>query len=384
MQFFQLAAPLVVQPLRDLLVQSGALVADGAGGAAAPPARSRIQLTRRLIVWQNNFSARVLDGTASEYTFAPAQKPPRKKAAGGLAAASGPQPLADAENDAGDDSEVDLEGWLEFFMEAEGDPLYGDPEAVPEEVEEELGAAKAEDPEERLLGEFGDVDADEENEAGGAAPAPADGAAIFAEDYAPPNMTELRDEIAAKRKACFLAERRANVQSPETHPMKNGVISLIEREDRVQFVRWEKIAGEVRPIHLDELQRVKTVLFFDRKDVIKLSEVAHRVLIRDTGVEMRKTIGGKRERPPMEEWALLLKDKAEIRAFCGPYTRDGCKEECVLCHGHLTAAYKAPPHVDYYKCRQCLTPWHRICAKALDEAVSFDAFVCHLCELSSA
>eukprot|EP00959_Pyramimonas_sp_CCMP1952_P181330 3791499-Pyramimonas_sp.AAC.1 len=107
----------------DVLLRSGCLLADAAGGAANPATRTQITLRRRCVAWEQNFTARVLEGAEMELTFNPAKKPPnRKNRPAPPRGAGGPGALGDAgvggagadagdvEGEGADDAE--LEAWL--------------------------------------------------------------------------------------------------------------------------------------------------------------------------------------------------------------------------------------------------------------------------------
>eukprot|EP00959_Pyramimonas_sp_CCMP1952_P008062 168729-Pyramimonas_sp.AAC.1 len=158
-------------------------------------------------------------------------------------------------------------------------------------------------------------------------------------------MEDVRRASRENRRAFELAARRANVQAPDTHPMKHGVISLIEADGRVMFVRWDAIPRQGRQIHLDEQKRVKTLIFY-AAPVLTPLDGPHKVLARDTGVAMVKTVGGMKERPPMAEWALHLQYHAEVQAYCGPRFPKDVRGNCALCDGHLKDAFKLPPMGD--------------------------------------
>ena len=385
--------------MHELLVESGCLCSGAASGAGAPEAVRRLRLRRRRAAWQpQTFTAIIIQGSGpDEFTFAPAAPPkpkrtPRRPADAGAAGDGALAPIAapgggddDAPGDlgagggGGAGAELDLDAAMADFLDELGvDGFDGD---VEEEVAEAvLGAEGAEHPEERLLDECGVGDAADDavpDDGGGEGP---DGVAggLFVDGYVAPDMEDVRRASRGSRRAFELASKTANVQAPSTHPMKHGVISLIEADGRVMFVRWDTVPGEGRQIHLDAQQRVKTLIFY-AAPVLKPLGGPHRVLARDTGVAMVKTTGGTKERPPMTEWALVLKYHAEVQAHCGPRLPNDVKGNCALCDGHLKEAFKLPPMGDLFVCTICLVPWHRCCAQACDADVTFEPFQCDMC-----
>ena len=166
--------------------------------------------------------------------------------------------------------------------------------------------------------------------------------------------------------------------------MSHGVISLVTTTERPFFIRWDQTFGQGREIHLDEHERVKTLVFYAAPR-ITMAETPMEVVIRDVGVRMVVTSGGRAERPQMPGWALRLKDHAQINMFCGPRAREQTPEGCVVCNDSLNEEYEAPPFGDYYCCTLCHAGWHHACARTIGGSPNrtLDPFLCPVCEADS-
>ena len=197
-----------------------------------------LRLRRRKATWQpQSFTAVILHGSIDEFTFSPAKLPPRRRRprppppAPGGAAGDGdgaPAPLAAPEGGDGDPGdEMNLDADMEDMLDRMGFGVEfheGDA-AADEEAEVELGAAEAEEPEERLLDEHVIADADDDGGGSDCDEAPDGGCGndgLFVDGYAATNMVNVRIASLQSRREFDLAFKTANVQGLTRTPSSTG------------------------------------------------------------------------------------------------------------------------------------------------------------------
>ena len=356
-RYFSLTQPLETMPLRDFLQQQGACHPRQEGGQPAGKRQRReprqLDLVRETLVWNSVARADVVAHSKLCVQLTP--RAPRPKAAPGE---------AEEEEDPFDKRVI------EEFEKALGELIEmgeaGESEAlVATGLDDQL-----EEPEDAVLEESGHADEPEEPDP------PADPRPRY--DAGHGLVEPVKIAVQACMERLRDARRYADVQSPATHPMRHGVISMIRREGAIMFIRWTTRPGKCRQIHLDSLDRVKTVGPVPELD---LNGQAYDVLIRDTlAIMIQTTAGG---RPHMTPWALTLRRYYEMQLFQGPFPPNAM--DCVACMQEwpiqgFDDRREWEEQCQMFVCTSCLGPWHRFCLNAFVEPpYPLADFVCPVC-----
>eukprot|EP00959_Pyramimonas_sp_CCMP1952_P471121 9497892-Pyramimonas_sp.AAC.1 len=201
------------------------------------------------------------------------------------------------------DADAMMEEWMEELIHAFGEAAADCHEGSADDIDEGVDVGG---PEGCALDPHGhdEVDDDELAPHGGVGEPPE------RDDAAP-----IIQRCSESRKAVEDAKRRAAAQSPGSHPLRHGVISLIKIGDHAQFVRWAADEGRCRQISLDSQDRVITIVAGPlegapippgppRVPLQDLRNKDYAILARDTEAIMFMTT--RKGRPPMTPWALKL------------------------------------------------------------------------------
>ena len=349
-------------------------------GRGRPPKHTPIILWQGKLQWTSLLRAVYSDEDALDIKRRAPPKPPKAKA-------DTPQDDDPGGGDDGpdeDDANVLLEHMLEEVLEGEGeysgesgDELAGHPE---EEVLDEHGVAEGEVPPE-------DVPPDGHLDGHSDAPPPGD----VLSAPGTPAMGSIGDETE------ILAARDANLARLETArstaalraglPLDHGAVGLISTADgRCLFVRWTEAGSRMgRPIRVDGDDKLISMLLWAQLET-DYSDAT--VIVGNTGLVAPFAVK-KKDRPPIPEWLLTLRNHENCKRFCGPLAPTDLKgESCVRCRTYPDTALAATGGADpadmgysYFRCTECMLLWHWACACRYNVDGDMGAFVCPCCAL---
>ena len=166
----------------------------------------------------------------------------------------------------------------------------------------------------------------------------------------------------------------ATAHARRTRPIEQGVISLVNADGNIFFVRWTDPARRLaRQISLDGKFRVITIVAAT-VPVLDLSGCD--IIIPDTGAVMIVTTAA--GRPAMPFWCITVRVLEQTRLFCGPLG-DLDADECPICEFGESVGFHLGGDTDMYRCSKCLIVFHVSCARRFAPLVDTEHFKCFLC-----
>ena len=381
---FHLVLPLVVRKLYDVLLEvsdfgQAPASSDNRKRAPKPTRTATITLFQTPVSCLNSLNLCTLD-LANQQKFELEAKLREKR----LAKKHKPQDLyaladAGAERDAASSSSNRVGAYDAANADADGSEDEDEDfliQALERVMEEEVGLVEGA---EALISETIDWDDNDDEQA-------SDGPKQMAEDSGDSERTDagvmgaeaikhlqsiseavckqLRKDVVSVSKTKALEIQEAwKIAQQDAKGIADKTLALVQQDGDVCFVRWDSAKQQTGwRIFLDDKERIKYRIPM-KKDVESFAHAE--IIISTLLVFMWKDTG--RGRDTMPWWAVLIRDLRQAKIFAGPHSAEALQLGCVVCEAASREGISVPrdhEELDVFRCFECLTSWHKVCAKA--------------------